>query len=58
MGTVVAIAVSKFLASEEMTKIKGSSYVERVRDFMYIVATERLDWDLSFLSTKLRAMVA
>ena len=32
--------VSKFQASEEMTKIKGSSYDEGVRDFTYTVVTE------------------
>ena len=46
---------------EEMTKIKGSSYDAGfdadVRDFTYTVATEHLDWDLSFLGSKLSAMV-
>ena len=44
-----------------MTKIKGSSYDvgfdADVWDFMYTVATEHLDWDLSFLGLKLSAMV-
>ena len=45
------------MASEEMTKIKGSNYDVGVRDFTYTVATERLNWDLSFLGSKLSAMV-
>ena len=53
-----AFAVSKFLASEEMTKIKGSSYDEGMRDFTYTVATKQLNWDLSFLCTKLSAIMA
>ena len=55
--TATALAVSEFLAFEEMTKSKGSSYDVGVRDFMYTVATKQLNWDLSFLGTKLSAMV-
>ena len=41
-----------------MTKIKGSSYDEGVRDFTYTMVTKQLDWDLAFLGAKLSAMVA
>ena len=41
--TATALAVSNFLASEEMTKINGSSYDEGVLDFTYTVATKRPD---------------
>ena len=56
--TTTALAVSKFLAYEEMTQIKGSSYDKGVQDFTYTMVTKQLDWDLSFLSAKLSSMVA
>ena len=49
--------VFEFLASEEMTKIKDSNYDAGVQVFTYTVVTEHLDWDLSFLGSKLSALV-
>ena len=56
--TAATLAVSEFLALEEITKIKGSNYNEGVHDFTHTVPTERPDWDLSFLGAQLSAMVA
>ena len=59
--TGATMVVSEFLASEEMIKLKDSSYDAcfdvSLRDFTYTVVTEHLDWDLSFLSKKLSALV-
>ena len=40
---VAALVVSKFLASEEMTKIKGYSYDDAIQDFLYAVSTDQPD---------------
>ena len=55
------MVVSNVLASEEMTKLKDSSYDASfdasVRAFTYTMVMEHLDWGLSFLSEKLSALV-
>ena len=56
--TAAALVVSELQASNEMTRIKGSSYDEGVLDFLYTVVTKRLDWDLSFLGAEMSALVA
>ena len=59
--TTTALVVSEFLASEEMTKVKDSNYDPGfdmgMRAFTCTVATKHLNWDLSFLGSKLSALV-
>ena len=58
--TAAAVVVYKFLALEQMTKLKDSSYNAGfdvgVQAFTYIVMTEHLDWDLSFRGEQLSAL--
>ena len=59
--TAAALAISKVLASEKMTKVKDSNYDTSfnagVQAFTYTVATEHLDLDLSFLGPKLSTLM-
>ena len=56
--TAAALVIFEFLALEDMIKVKDSSYVTSFdADVRALTYTEHLDWDLSFLGTKLSALV-